>query len=187
MLPACFDEAVRGATLPLSLSGPATCRTCHGSGAKPGTALHTCPVCGGAGMVTVNQGGFGFSEPCRECRGRGQVPDTACPECRGSGTSNQTRTITVRVPAGVKDGAKLRIAGKGTPGQAKAQASVCNAITAVLEAAGLAEEPDVRPASVRNWAGRRLFDGGMPIERVARRLGARTLDAAAEDIALEWR
>lgn len=81
----------------------------------------------------------------------------------------------------------LTYRGRGKPGQHVAQAAVCNAIGAVLDAAGLAGEQDVRPASVRNWAGRRLYDAGMPLERVARRLGSRTLDAAAEDIALEWR
>jgi molecular chaperone DnaJ len=111
-----FDEAVRGETLPLSLSGPATCRTCHGSGARPGTGVHACPTCGGSGMISVNQGGFGFSEPCRDCRGTGRIVDDPCPDCHGTGTTTQTRTITVRVPAGVKDGAKLRIAGKGSPG-----------------------------------------------------------------------
>ena len=111
-----FEEAVRGATLPLQLSSPGTCRTCHGSGARPGTGVHTCPNCGGTGMVTLNQGGFGFSEPCRECRGTGQIIENPCPDCHGTGQTVQTRTITVRVPAGVKDGAKLRIAGKGSPG-----------------------------------------------------------------------
>lgn len=111
-----FVEAVHGSTLPLQLSGPAACQTCGGSGAAPGSGVHTCPVCGGAGSVMRNQGGFALREPCRECRGAGQIPDTMCPECRGSGTTNQTRTITVRVPAGVRDGAKLRIAGKGTAG-----------------------------------------------------------------------
>lgn len=81
----------------------------------------------------------------------------------------------------------LTYRGRGKPGQHVAQAAVCNAIGAVLDAAGLSDEADVRPASVRNWAGRRLYDAGMPLERVARRLGSRTLDAAAEDIALEWR
>ena len=111
-----FSEAVHGATLPLQQSGPAACATCGGSGAAPGSGVHTCPTCGGAGQVLRNQGGFATTEPCRECRGSGQVPDTACPECRGSGTTNQTRTITVRVPAGVRDGAKLRVPGKGSPG-----------------------------------------------------------------------
>jgi molecular chaperone DnaJ len=111
-----FDEAVHGATLPLQLSGPAACKTCHGSGARPGTAPHRCPTCGGSGFTSSNQGAFGFSEPCRDCRGTGQVVDDPCPECGGNGVTTQTRTITVRVPAGVRDGAKLRIAGKGTPG-----------------------------------------------------------------------
>jgi molecular chaperone DnaJ len=111
-----FDEAVRGTTLPLQLSSAGTCRTCHGSGARPGTSTHTCPNCGGSGMVNLNQGGFGFSEPCRECRGTGQIIETPCPDCHGTGSTVQTRTITVRVPTGVKDGAKLRIPGKGSAG-----------------------------------------------------------------------
>lgn len=82
---------------------------------------------------------------------------------------------------------RLTYRGGAEPGGAKAQASACNAISAVLDVAGLAAQPDVRPASVRNWAGRRLYDSGMPIDRVARRLGARTLDSAAADIALTWR
>ena len=112
-----FVEAVRGETLPLQLSGPATCRTCGGNGARPGTSPRTCPTCGGAGMVSRNQGGFAVSEPCRDCRGTGQVVDDPCPDCGGTGVTTQTRTITVRVPAGVRDGARLRIPGKGTPGQ----------------------------------------------------------------------
>jgi molecular chaperone DnaJ len=112
-----FEEAVRGATLPLQLSGPGTCQTCHGSGARPGTSSRQCPTCAGSGFVSHNQGAFGFSEPCRDCKGTGRLIDDPCPDCKGSGVTNQTRTITVRVPAGVKDGAKLRIAGKGTPGQ----------------------------------------------------------------------
>jgi len=111
-----FDEAVHGATLPLGLSGPATCKTCHGSGARPGTAPHRCATCGGTGFTSRNQGAFGFSEPCRDCLGTGQVVDDPCPDCGGGGATTQTRTITVRVPAGVRDGAKLRIAGKGTSG-----------------------------------------------------------------------
>lgn len=81
----------------------------------------------------------------------------------------------------------LTYRGSGTPGQAKAQAAVCNALGAVLDLAGLSSEPDVRPASLRNWAGRTLFDGGMPLEQVARRMGARSLDTVAADLALEWR
>jgi len=111
-----FDEAVHGATLPLQLSGPATCKTCHGSGARPGTSPRQCPTCSGTGFVSYNQGSFGFSEPCRDCKGTGTLIDDPCPDCQGTGVTTQTRTITVRVPVGVRDGAKLRIAGKGTPG-----------------------------------------------------------------------
>ncbi|MEO8888494.1 MAG: molecular chaperone DnaJ [Jatrophihabitantaceae bacterium] len=111
-----FEEAVQGATLPLRLSGPGTCHRCHGSGAEPGTGSHRCPTCGGTGSIVRNQGGFGFSEPCRDCRGTGTIVEHPCTECAGTGVTNQTRSISVRVPAGVRDGAKLRITGKGTPG-----------------------------------------------------------------------
>jgi molecular chaperone DnaJ len=111
-----FEESVRGTTLPLKMSGPARCRTCFGSGARPGTSARRCPTCSGSGFVSRNQGAFGFQEPCRDCRGTGQIIDDPCPECRGSGQTIQTRTISVRVPAGVRDGAKLRIAGRGSPG-----------------------------------------------------------------------
>ncbi|MCU1689573.1 MAG: Chaperone protein DnaJ, partial [Jatrophihabitantaceae bacterium] len=111
-----FDEAVQGQTLPLRLSGPAACDLCRGSGAAPGTAPHQCSVCGGSGYISRNQGAFGFSEPCRACQGPGQVIDTPCPRCQGTGVTTQVRTITVRVPPGVRDGAKLKIAGKGQPG-----------------------------------------------------------------------
>ncbi len=112
-----FDEAVRGVTIPLRMQSPGTCRNCSGTGAKPGTAPKTCPTCHGAGVTTRNQGSFAFSEPCRDCRGSGTVVDDPCPECRGTGVTSQTRTITVRIPAGVKDGQRIRIAGKGSPGQ----------------------------------------------------------------------
>ena len=111
-----FEEAVRGVTLPLRITSPGTCTTCRGSGARAGTSPHTCPTCGGAGLVTRNQGAFAFSEPCRDCRGTGRVVDEPCPDCLGTGVTNQTRTITVRIPAGVKDGQRIRLAGKGSPG-----------------------------------------------------------------------
>jgi molecular chaperone DnaJ len=112
-----FDEAVLGVTVPLRMQSPGTCPTCAGSGAKPGTSPHTCPVCQGAGVTSRSQGAFAFSEPCRNCRGTGQVIDDPCPTCTGSGITTQTRTITVRIPAGVKDGQRIRLAGKGAPGR----------------------------------------------------------------------
>ena len=111
-----FAEATKGAVVPLRLTSPAPCTTCHGSGAKPGTHPRTCPTCGGAGVVTRNQGAFGFSEPCRDCRGTGSLVDDPCPDCRGTGATTRTRTITVRVPSGVNDGQRIRLAGQGEAG-----------------------------------------------------------------------
>jgi len=112
-----FPEAVHGVTVPLQLASPAACRTCGGIGARPGTAPRQCPICLGTGLVTRNQGAFAFSEPCRECRGTGAVIDDPCPDCRGTGVTTQTRTITVKIPAGVSDGQRIRLAGKGVPGE----------------------------------------------------------------------
>ncbi|QRP46224.1 molecular chaperone DnaJ [Amycolatopsis sp. FDAARGOS 1241] len=117
-----FVEAVKGATLPLRLSSPATCQTCGGNGAKPGTSPRTCPTCGGSGLVSRSQGAFAFSEPCRDCRGRGQIIDDPCPECGGEGISTRTRTLTVRIPPGVDDDQRIRLAGQGEPGRGGAQA-----------------------------------------------------------------
>ncbi|QUQ70172.1 molecular chaperone DnaJ [Kutzneria sp. CA-103260] len=112
-----FVEAVKGATVPLRLSSPSTCGTCHGSGAKPGTTPRTCPTCKGAGLVSRSQGAFAFSEPCRDCRGTGKIIDDPCPECGGEGVSTKVRTLTVRIPAGVDDGQRIRLAGQGEPGR----------------------------------------------------------------------
>ncbi len=112
-----FEEAVLGVTVPLRMQSPGTCPTCTGTGAKPGTSPHTCTVCQGAGVTSRSQGAFAFSEPCRSCRGTGTVIDDPCPTCGGNGITSQTRTITVRIPAGVKDGQRIRLAGKGAPGR----------------------------------------------------------------------
>ena len=117
-----FVEAVKGATLPLRLSSPATCSTCSGSGAKPGTSPRTCSTCAGAGLVSRSQGAFAFSEPCQDCRGRGVIIDSPCAECGGDGISTRTRTLTVRIPAGVDDDQRIRLAGQGEPGRGGAQA-----------------------------------------------------------------
>jgi molecular chaperone DnaJ len=111
-----FREAVNGVTMPLTLRAPGVCDTCHGSGAKPGTVPRTCPVCQGTGLVTTNQGSFSFSEPCRECQGVGTIVEVKCPECQGTGGVTKTRTLNVRIPAGVADGQKIRLAGRGEPG-----------------------------------------------------------------------
>ncbi|MBO9521990.1 MAG: molecular chaperone DnaJ [Nocardioidaceae bacterium] len=113
-----FTDAVEGTTISLRISADGTCPTCHGSGGKPGTQPHVCPTCEGAGMVTVNAGGgFAMNETCPQCHGRTVVYDEACPTCHGSGRARSTRTIQARIPAGVKDGARIRLKGKGAPGE----------------------------------------------------------------------
>ena len=112
-----FMHAVQGTTLPLTLRSPGVCDSCHGNGAKPGTTPRTCPQCAGSGLISRNQGSFSFSEPCRECQGAGSIVDEKCPECRGTGGVTKNRTINVRFPAGVADGQRIRLSGRGEPGE----------------------------------------------------------------------
>jgi molecular chaperone DnaJ len=112
-----FNDATSGVTVPLTISGPHTCPTCRGSGAKPGTATRVCPRCSGTGMASTNQGGFAFAEPCRDCRGRGLLVDDPCATCHGSGEAITSRTLRARIPAGVADGQKIRLKGKGESGE----------------------------------------------------------------------
>jgi molecular chaperone DnaJ len=112
-----FGDALAGVTLPLRLSGEAPCAVCSGTGAKAGTTPRLCPTCQGAGQTSRNAGGFAFPEPCRECRGRGMVVDDPCLTCLGSGRGQSSRTIHARIPAGVRDGQKIRLKGKGGPGE----------------------------------------------------------------------
>ncbi len=110
-----FAEAMAGVEASVRLPGGAACDTCGGTGARPGTTPHACPVCGGAGLVNSQQGGFAFSEPCRNCHGTGSVVDDPCPTCDGTG--RRERTVKIRIPAGVADGQRLRVRGRGEPGQ----------------------------------------------------------------------
>ena len=110
-----FREAAKGTTIPLQLSGEAPCTTCHGSGSKTGK-LSTCKTCDGTGFTSEQRGTFGLSAPCTDCGGTGQRAEDPCPDCSGSGTVHRTRSITVRIPAGVIDGQKVRLAGQGEAG-----------------------------------------------------------------------
>ncbi len=112
-----FDEALDGLTLPLRLTTEAPCAACSGTGARHGTTPRVCPTCSGAGQVNRNAGGFAFPEPCRACRGRGLVVDDPCPTCAGSGRAPSTRTVQARIPAGVRNGSRIRLRGKGAPGE----------------------------------------------------------------------
>jgi molecular chaperone DnaJ len=112
-----FGDAIDGATVALRLTGEGPCPVCHGTGAKAGTMPRVCPTCNGTGQSSRNLGSFGISEPCKECHGRGLVVDDPCPECSGSGRAMSSRTIQTRIPAGVADGQRIKIAGKGAPGE----------------------------------------------------------------------
>jgi molecular chaperone DnaJ len=111
-----FDQAVNGAQVSVSVPKAERCTTCHGSGAKPGTAPVTCPRCGGRGIDAESQGLFSISQPCPQCGGAGQIIEDPCPTCGGSGLTRQTKRYKVNIPAGVKDGARIRLAGKGEAG-----------------------------------------------------------------------
>ncbi|MCX9193638.1 molecular chaperone DnaJ [Carbonactinospora thermoautotrophica] len=112
-----FSEAVEGTTVPLRMTSEAPCAHCAGTGARAGSTPRVCPNCLGTGNVSRQQGGFAFSEPCRECRGRGLVVDDPCPVCRGSGRGKSTQVMHVRIPPGVQDGQRIRLRGKGAPGE----------------------------------------------------------------------
>ena len=112
-----FEDAVKGATTTVRVAGEATCRTCHGTGAEPGTPIETCATCGGSGMVVQSQGFFSTTRPCPTCGGTGKRIQTPCHTCRGAGTETRVRTMKVKIPAGVRNGAVIRLKGKGAPGR----------------------------------------------------------------------
>ncbi len=112
-----FGDAIDGVTVSLRLTGEGPCPTCHGTGAKAGTVPRVCPSCQGTGLESKSQGSFGISEPCHECHGRGLVVDDPFPDCAGSGRAMSSRSIQVRIPAGVADGQRIKLKGKGAPGE----------------------------------------------------------------------
>ena len=112
-----FTEAVDGATVPLRMSSSAACKACSGTGDKNGTP-RVCPTCVGTGQVSRGTGGgFSLTDPCRDCKGRGLIAETPCDTCKGSGRATSSRTMQVRIPAGVSDGQRIRLRGKGAPGE----------------------------------------------------------------------
>ncbi|ANE09392.1 molecular chaperone DnaJ [Corynebacterium glutamicum] len=110
-----FVEAAKGTTIPVELTGDAPCNTCHGSGSKSGHPAK-CGACDGTGFTSENKGAFGFSAPCATCGGAGEVIIDPCDNCHGRGTVRKSRSITVRIPTGVEDGQKVRLAGQGKAG-----------------------------------------------------------------------
>jgi molecular chaperone DnaJ len=111
-----FEDAMAGTSVGLRVSGSVPCATCGGSGARPGTQASTCPQCGGSGSVAVDQGPFSLARPCPGCGGRGQIIEHPCETCRGTGATTATRDLRVKIPAGVEDGATIRVTGRGEAG-----------------------------------------------------------------------
>jgi molecular chaperone DnaJ len=111
-----FEDALQGIETKIPVALEVACQTCGGSGAKPGTAPKLCPQCGGRGVVSESQGFFALSQPCPRCRGNGTVIDDPCPTCRGSGRERRTKRYTVKIPAGARDGTRIRLKGKGEAG-----------------------------------------------------------------------
>lgn len=111
-----FKDAMVGVTTQVAVPGDYACDRCDGSGAEPGSDVRACPTCGGHGTVSETQGFFAFSRPCPDCAGAGMRIDKPCKQCHGSGTERRTRNVKVAIPAGVKDGARVRVKGRGEPG-----------------------------------------------------------------------
>lgn len=112
-----FEDSLKGVTTRISVPKAVDCEACGGSGAAPGTSPTVCPECGGRGMTAQNQGFFALSQPCLACGGQGTVIQTPCAACGGEGVQQAVKKFTVPIPAGVKDGTKIRLKGKGEPGR----------------------------------------------------------------------
>lgn len=112
-----FDQAISGAQVPLQVPMHTVCPTCRGTGAKPGTTPSVCPRCEGRGIETQGQGMFSISVPCSLCHGAGTIIEDPCPTCNGAGAVKTVKRLRVNIPAGVRDGGRIRLAGKGEPGR----------------------------------------------------------------------
>jgi molecular chaperone DnaJ len=126
-----FEDALRGVQTTVPVSLELACHTCHGTGAAPGTAPKRCPECDGSGVVATSQGLFALQQPCPRCHGMGSIVEKPCQTCHGSGRERRTKTFTVRIPAGVKDGTKIKLKGKGEAGYGGAPAGDLYVVTRV--------------------------------------------------------
>jgi molecular chaperone DnaJ len=126
-----FEDSLHGVETTIPVELETACRECGGSGAKPGTAPTLCPQCKGRGVVSESQGLFALSQPCPRCRGNGTVIEDPCPRCKGSGRERRTKRYTVKIPAGVKDGSRIKLRGKGEAGYGGAEAGDLYVVTRV--------------------------------------------------------
>ncbi len=111
-----FDQSIDGTEISLPVPSQDPCPDCRGTGGRPGSSMTTCPECSGQGVVIQSDGLFSTQTPCPKCRGAGRVPREACPTCRGTGRRPGGSTLRVKVPAGIRDGGRIRVPGKGEPG-----------------------------------------------------------------------
>jgi len=128
-----FDQAMEGAQVPVSVPLSAPCKTCRGTGAKPGTVPQVCSLCQGRGVESESQGLFSISQPCGKCGGTGTEITDPCSTCKGSGQTRQVKRYKVNIPAGVRDGSRVRLAGKGEPGARGGPTGDLYVITRVAE------------------------------------------------------
>ncbi len=126
-----FEDSLRGLETKIPVEVTTACRECGGTGAEPGTSPLICPQCNGRGVVSESQGLFALSQPCPRCRGNGTVVEKPCKKCKGSGRERRTRRYTVKIPAGVKDGTRIRLKGKGEIGEAGGPAGDLYVVTRV--------------------------------------------------------
>jgi molecular chaperone DnaJ len=126
-----FEDSLRGLDTKIPVEVTTACRECGGTGAEPGTSPVICPECHGRGVVSESQGLFALSQPCLRCRGNGTVVEKPCHKCKGSGRERRTRRYTVKIPAGVKDGTRIRLKGKGEIGEAGGPAGDLFVVTRV--------------------------------------------------------
>ena len=115
-----LEEAVRGKTVEIKVPTYVECDACDGSGAKKGTSPTTCPTCHGNGQVQMRQGFFAVQQTCPTCSGKGQIISDPCRKCHGQGRVEETKTLSVKVPAGVDTGDRIRLSGEGEAGEAGA-------------------------------------------------------------------
>jgi molecular chaperone DnaJ len=126
-----FEDSLKGVQVTVPVALELACHTCHGTGAAPGTAPKQCPRCGGSGVVATSQGLFALQQPCPLCHGMGSIVETPCPTCHGSGRERRTKRYTVKIPAGVKDGTRIKLKGKGEAGYGGASAGDLYVVTRV--------------------------------------------------------
>ncbi|HZQ03222.1 MAG TPA: molecular chaperone DnaJ [Gaiellaceae bacterium] len=126
-----FEDALKGVKTTVPVQLELACHTCHGTGAAPGTAPVKCPQCDGTGVVATSQGLFALQQPCPRCRGMGSIVETPCPTCHGSGRERRTKRYGVTIPAGVKDGTRIKLKGKGEAGFGGAPAGDLFVVTRV--------------------------------------------------------